>query len=128
MDKDYLYSMIRLLIITSLLCPSLCFADEWTKTDTAMQILYSGLHIMDWNQTIQIAEDENRREGNQILGASPNKDQVNLYFATTLLGHYYIAKKLDKPYRTLWQIVWINIQHNVVNHNQRKGLHFKLNF
>lgn len=103
-------------------------ADEWTSGDTAMQVLYSGLHIADWNQTLQIIEKDGHKEANKILGEYPSKDQVNLYFATTLMGHYYVAKNLNQPYRALWQMLWINIQYNVVNHNRNNGLHVNFNF
>jgi hypothetical protein len=117
--------MIKIITILICLIPSLCFADEWTKADTAMEILYAGLHVADWNQTLQIADGETYKESNKILGEYPSKDQVDLYFLTSLLGHYYIAKKLNQPYRLAWQSVWINVQYNAVKHNHKIGLKVK---
>lgn len=118
--------MIKIIVIILIFISTNSFADEWTHSDTAIEVIYSGLHVADWNQTLQIANSNRYKEDNSLLGDDPNKDQVNLYFAGTLAGHYYIAKKLDQPYRFLWQILWINRQYSSIKHNQRIGL--KINF
>ena len=115
-------------IIILLLISNEVHADEWTHSDTAMQVLYSGLHVADWNQTLQIANSNKYREDNALLGDDPSKDHVNLYFASTLAGHYYIAKKLDQPYRFLWQILWINRQYSAIKHNRKIGLNVGFKF
>ena len=93
-----------------------------------MEILYSGLHIADWNQTLQILDAEGHKEANKILGEYPSKDQVNLYFAGTLWSHYYIANKLSQPYRAFWQMFWMNIQYNAIKHNKGRGLRMNFKF
>ena len=120
--------MILKTLIFLLLFVELVHADEWTQADTVMEILYCGFHVADWNQTLQIIEKDGHKEANKILGEYPGKDQVNLYFASTLAGHYYIAKHIDQPYRFFWQIFWINIQNNVVRHNKGRGLQVNFNF
>ena len=122
--------MIKIICIVLLLISvySACLADEWTRNDTYMQIAYSGLHMADWNQTLQIIEDDKRKEANKILGQYPSKDRVNLYFTTTLVGHYYISKNLKQPYRAMWQILWIGRQLKAVNHNRKAGLHINFKF
>ena len=119
--------MIRIFILF-LFAPVLAHADEWTRADTTMQILYSGVHIADWNQTLQIIKSDKYEESNIILGRHPSEDQANLYFITTLAGHYYIARKLDQPFRFLWQMVWINRQYSAMNHNRKIGLHVNFKF
>jgi len=128
------------IIILSL--ASIANADEWTDVDTVMQSIYSAYHIADWNQTLQIANDrsyyrvngiyyesyQGRSETNKILGRHPSKDQVNLYFASTLLAHYYIARKLSQPYRAYWQSIWLSIQYDIVRNNKRKGLNINFKF
>lgn len=116
------------LIIFLFLIPSTIYADEWTRFDTGMQLIYSGLHIADWNQTLQIVKSDKHKEANKILGEYPSKDQINLYFSATFLAHYYIARKLKKPYRTYWQTIWIYREYDAVNHNRKIGLNINFNF
>lgn len=108
--------------------PSQVVADEWTNTDTAMQTLYSGLRVADWNQTLQIEDRDDLSEANKFLGEHPSKDEVNLYFTSTLLGHYYIAKKLSQPYRVYWQMLFIIPQFGTIKNNYRNGLRINFKF
>jgi len=117
--------MIRLLFIVLLFIPIDVYADNWSHEDTMIQILYSAYHIGDWNQTLQITESEDYEETNKILGRNPSDDQVNLYFASTLLAHYYIAQRLSQPYRAYWQSFWISVEHDYLRRNTRHG--FKVN-
>lgn len=122
MMRVELFFMMIILILTS----SAGYADDWNREDAAMQILYSAYHIGDWNQTLQIPADNNYEEANIFLGRNPSEDQINGYFAGTLLMHWYIAKELRRPYRTYWQMIWLNIQYDTVRGNKRNG--FKINF
>jgi len=101
---------------------------SWTKEDTALQLTYTVLHVADWNQTLQIVDSEDHEETNVILGRHPSKDEVNIYFASTLMAHYYVAHILPKPYRSYWQMVWIGIEYDVVRHNTRNGLSVNFKF
>jgi hypothetical protein len=120
--------MKKILIIILLFIPTTINADDWTNADAALQATYSLFHIADWNQTLQIINDNERKEANIILGSNPSEDQVNLYFTSTLLGHYYVAKKLNRPYRALWQMLWIGRQLKAINHNKKAGLHINFKF
>lgn len=116
------------IIIILLFIPSVLYADEWTYADITMEVLYTGLLVADWNQTLQIKDHDNLYEANKFLGKHPGDNEINLYFAVTLIGHYYIAKKLNQPYRALWQMVFISTRYNIVNRNRQKGLLVNFNF
>jgi hypothetical protein len=98
-------------------------ANEWDSTDTGLQLVYTGLHIMDWGQTLRIAKSPDRwRETNPILGRHPKQSTVNLYFAGTLAAHTAIAYLLPKDWRRAWQIVWIGVEAGYVYNNYRAGI------
>jgi hypothetical protein len=119
MNKKLLYiSFILLMLI-----PMSVNASDWTKTDTAVQLGYTALHVMDWGQTISIAKDKVKwYETNPILGRHPSQGRVNLYFASTLIGQAAIAYILPKEWRRTWQIAWIGIEASYVYKNYKVGI------
>ena len=129
----------RTIFIVLLFSPITVSADEWTKTDTGLQLAVTGLLWVDRGQTLRIAEasrnmdviyrpdgDYLHAEENGILGRAPSKGKVNRYFAGTLIGHYLVARWLNKPWRNIWQSFWIGTEYNVITHNKRNG--FKISF
>jgi len=122
----------------------LCFcapvhAEEWTKLDTSLQVVYTVAHCLDWAQTRQISRHYGQmtgyqqhndgrttfavnQESNGILGPHPSRDTVDLYFASTLVAHTAIAYILPKPYRNIWQAVWIGVEVETVRHNYSVGV------
>ena len=142
---------MKILILILLLFPSISYADKWDKKDTSLQVVYSIVHLIDWNQTLQIAEyadnyercekdnfghyrditdcgsyQEEFTESNLVLGKRPSKSSVNKYFAGTLVGHYLISRWLRKPYRNIWQSVTIGLELGYIHHNMKNG--FKVHF
>lgn len=109
--------MKKLIIISILLITTNTHADELTTT-------YSVLHVIDWHQTLQIADSDDHYETNLILGKNPSKDQIHLYFFTTLLGQYWLMENIK--HRQIYQIFWIGIQAKTIENNVKLG--FKLNF
>lgn len=116
-----------------LLTPHLCFPkDTWTKTDTAMQIVASGLIVSDWSQTRYRSrswdtpeyEDGTiyyHRESNPILGDTPHTDNVDIYFASALVVTPIIAYYLSKPLRHLFQTGIITMELAVTGNNFSLG-------
>ena len=105
--------------------------DEWTNQDTALQLTYTVAHVMDWNQTLHIARNPDRyyeKGCDAFIGYHPTKRKVNAYFASTLLLHTVIAYTLSKPYRTVWQSVWIGVEYNQIQRNREIGLGVSLHF
>jgi hypothetical protein len=95
---------------------------EWTKADTAFQLGYTALHIMDWSQTLDIESDSRYYERNSILGKDPSRGRVNTYFATTLGLHWLIARALPPKWRSTFQAGTIAIQFGVVKDNFEAGV------
>lgn len=124
------YLIIFIIFILFLNC-TVAKAD-WTKTDTAYQITYSALHIIDWGQTRYIAKNSlTRSEMNPILGKHPSVGKVDTYFIGTLVGHTLISVLLpEKVYllglkirpRRAWQGIWIIIETGYVAHNFGAGV------
>ena len=115
---------IMILIICLLLisCNSFAF-DKWAKKDTALQLTYSILHIVDWKQTRYIAKHpETYYERNPILGRHPNIGRVDTYFASTLLLHSGVSYLLSQPYRRYWQCIWIVHEIHTVGNNWKMGI------
>lgn len=119
LNKIIFFAILFIFII-----PPNLFGDEWTKKDTALQASYAVLHVIDWSQTIRIQEKKNEghSEGNYILGKYPSRKKINGYFASTLVGHYLVAKWFDHPHRTIWQSMWIGVEYHIVNRNDKKGI------
>jgi len=116
--------MKTLIIAMVLLSASYSFADEWTKTDTGLQLLYTGLHVIDWGQTAHEAKEgwHFRHETNLILGGGPKESTVHIYMASTLVGHAVISYILPKPWRQIWQGAGIGIEAWCVGNNYRIGM------
>ena len=144
--------MKRILLIVALLIalPSAASASDksdnskWTWEDSGFQVVYSGLLITDWTQTLHVARNDSPsscidkdgvitcyvpfHEQNSLLGEQPSKKRINTYFATNLILHAAISYLLPKPYRTLWQGVWIGIEYDVVSNNRKTGIGISLHF
>ena len=123
-----------LIVLLLLVAPTTASADEWTKTDTALQTTYAVVHLADWLQTISINKQDGGSYGkigeysiqyvetNPLLGKHPSNDRVNAYFATTLLLHTAISYVLPDPYRNIWQTVWIGVEAAQVVRNYNVGI------
>ncbi len=97
--------------------------DPWTKTDTAYQLTWTALKVLDWSQTRRIAREPDRfHECNPILGATPSVKRVDVYNAATLAGNWAIAYALPKPYRRWFQVVSIGASAYCVTINFKIGL------
>lgn len=138
--------MKKLLLIFCLIASNAFAFDEWSKTDIALQSVYTVLHVIDWGQTRYLTTQRNisviktngntcyygpctystqvsKIETNFILGKFPSKTEVDLYFASTLVLHTAISYILPKPYRTLWQAGTIGLEAYVINNNFNVGIH-----
>lgn len=117
---------LKIIIFLIVLFPSLSFASDWTSKDTKYQVAYTTLHVADWLQTLQIADNPDRYyEKNKVIGNHPTRGRVNTYFATTLLLHTGVSYLLPPKYRRVWQVVTIGIEGNVAVNNYNIGLRFK---
>lgn len=142
--------MKKLLLLAALcLLPQHSAAsDDWSKSDIALQVTYTVLHVVDWGQTRNLSrnyqtskvayndndcyygkcsyiENKHNYEVNPILGKNPHHDAVDLYFISTIVGHTVISHLLPDNYRTLWQCITIGVEGAVVNRNINVGAKFK---
>ena len=95
---------------------------NWSTSDTARQLVFTGLQVVDWAQTREIARNPHYYEVNPILGSSPSAVEVNAYFLATTVGHYAVARALPPHHRKVWQYVWIGAQAATVTHNYQIGI------
>jgi|GEM_PF-1773463 len=66
------------------------------------------------------------RETNIILGKYPSRDQVNLYFATSIILNKLISDHLDHKWRKAFLMSNISVDLYITRHNSNIGL--KLRF
>ena len=108
-------------------CASVPF-EGWTKADTARQVAYAALHVMDWAQTAEIARSNGEYYeaglAGIVIGEYPEESDVHVYFASTLLLQTAISAMLEPEYRSAWQYVWIGAEGVTVAHNFSIGLRF----
>lgn len=98
-------------------------ADDWTRTDTALEATWLVLHAVDWGQTRYIAKNPDRfYEQNPILGKHPSVGRVNAYSALTSVAHYGVSQWLSPANRRIWQSVTIGFAAGTVAHNYHIGV------
>lgn len=101
----------------------------WTSLDTALELTYLTLRVIDRNQTIEIARHPERyTENNRILGSHPSISEVNRYMLLLAVTHPIISYKLPRPLRTVWQGVTIVEVGNAVYGNHRLGIAYTLHY
>ena len=117
---------MRIYFIIFLLFPAIASADEWTRADTAREVAYQTLAVIDWAQTRNLARHPDKwYEHNRLLGYHPSVGRVNAYFALTGIAHYAVANVLPSRYRAPFQYVSIGIEIGAVEHNYSIGISAK---
>ena len=97
--------------------------NDWTKTDTALLVAGTTLHILDWGQTLDIARQPDRfHEHNGLMGAHPSVGKVNTIMVGGLIAQTVIPMITPKEYRWIWWTIWIGGKGAVVAHNYSIGL------
>lgn len=117
--------MKKIILILFLGISGNTYAHEWTKSDKWRQGAYTALHVADWLQTRQISKRDEFTERNTILGEHPFTEDVDRYFAVTLIAHYLIADNLPPKYRRAFQYVTIGVQAGAVGHNYSAGVQIR---
>lgn len=116
--------MKKLIIIALLLLPVQSFAlDEWSKTDIALQAVYTTLHVIDWGQTLSATNNPDKyHETNVILGKYPSRANINYYMGTTLLLHTAATALMPEKYRVWFQAITIGVEGFSVITNYNIGI------
>jgi hypothetical protein len=98
-------------------------AQEWTKTDTTLEIAGQLFTLADWSQTSTFHR-EPMNETNWALGHHPAQRTINRYFIGLMLGHYVVSRSLHGNGRRAWQLATLTIEAGYVNHNVQIGAKF----
>ena len=111
-------------------------AEEWNKRDTTRELVWQGLAVIDWGQTLNISKSCSSGGGfyeqvNPILGDCPSRGEVNTYFVGAMALHAGISYILPtnaeflgeriNP-REFWQSMTIMIQATNVARNYQLGI------
>ena len=98
-------------------------ADPWGTQDIALEATWQLLHLLDWGQTLDIADHpEKYHEHNPIMGKHPSRSTVNLYMGAWIPLHIGITYVLPKECRPYWQYVTIGVTGTCVIKNFSVGL------
>lgn len=101
-------------------------SDEWTSTDTALQLVLSATMVIDAAQTADIKNHPNIIEKSyitaRVLGENPEQLETAAYFAGSMVISYAIAKALPQPYRRIYQSVDIGFRASTIRNNYWIGL------
>lgn len=99
---------------------------SWTAMDTYLQSAFFAVLFVDWQQTREFTGSPHKypgkSEANPVLGAHPSPREVNQFFAGSVLVHTGISYLLPRPYRTIWQSVWIGVEIGAVATNASAGI------
>ena len=115
--------LIPLIFTLILLLSSPVYAIDWSKEDTAREVVWQILHVVDWGQTLDIARQPHKyHELNPILGKHPSVGKVNTYMALSAVAHLGISLALPKEYRKWFQYLTIGATGSLVVHNFNIGL------
>lgn len=114
------------LLIALFLFPSGVMAfDEWSRVEIGMEAVYVAAHIVDWGQTLDIADNPDRywEEVNRpLLSKHPSRARVNQVFAAGLILQPLIAHVLPRDFRKLWILSGIALEVSCIRGNQSIGL------
>jgi hypothetical protein len=116
-----LIGIMTCVILVALVTP--CYGD-WSEEDTAREVVYLGLHIVDWGQTLYIADHPNEyHERNRLMFSEhPSRGEVNWKFAVGMVIHPVVSYLLPRPYREIWQYSTIGLEIYCVGNNVRIGI------
>ena len=111
-------------VLLAISCASRPF-EGWTNTDSARQIAYSAVHVVDWVQTLDIAKNPDKYSecglAKNFIGTKPTESRIHLYMGSTLILHTAMSAMLKPKYRKWFQYIWIGIEAGTVYSNYSVG-------
>ena len=115
--------MLRFIaVIILVLFPVIAHA-EWNSGDTAREIVWQGLHVVDWGQTLEIARNPiDYHEVNPVIGRHPSVGKVNIYMLSSAIIHAGISYVLPDKVRPYWQYFSIGVSGACMARNLNIGL------
>ena len=115
---------MRYLLTFLLLFSSVTNAENkpWTDTEKQLFVAHTALVVADWSQTRYIAKHpETYSEQNILLGKHPSMDKVDLLFASTVIGSYYLFDSFNNDRETMLFTATI-VRGVIVGNNLKIGL------
>ncbi len=108
------------------LSATLAAHDPWTPTDTAFQAACIAADLIDWHQTRELIHRPGLWENNPILGHHPSIQEVDGYFAASILLGATVSYLLPRPCRRLHQVFVLSLEGLCLRGNVRLGvaIHF----
>jgi len=101
---------------------------EWSTSDTARELVYTGILVLDAGTTADIRNDSDMQEMNPaarlFLGANPKPTETAVYFGAIALLHYAVSASLPPKWRRVWQYTTIGVNGAVVASNYSIGLRY----
>jgi len=95
--------------------------------DIVGQSLVTGLILADWMTTTNgLYHRRNMSEWNPVLGPHPSRTKLNLFVPAAMLGHAAVSYALPRPWRNVWQCVFIVVEAGAVRGNMVAGAGFSL--
>ena len=126
MDKIKVFLMIVLLIPCSAYSQN--YFDHISKKDLILQGILTGLICIDWSQTKKFRED-GKKESNIFFGKEPDQSKVDTLIFSGIIAHSVVSFLIkDDDMREVWQMLFIIIEIDAINHNQKYGYSVKLYF
>lgn len=122
---DKLFPGPKVLMVITVILLMGCSSSSWTwtKQNTALEVVATGLHVADWMQTRYIAAHPDRfYEINPLIGKHPSDGQVNTYFALSHAGAMLATVLMPNPYRMWFQSLRIGVSGYLVSFNASKGI------
>ena len=81
--------------------------DDWTRTDTLLEVAFQVSNAADAYTTSRIQHRADIHEGNAItarfIGEQPSDGDTAVYFATLGISHWLISRSLPKKWRPWYQ-------------------------
>jgi hypothetical protein len=102
----------KILLLLTFLLPTSSFAEysDWNDDDKKLFIASNIALALDWATTRRMA-DKNWPDGlyetNVILGRTPHKDTLDLYFIGLVISNYFITDMVPKEHRSTYLTIRI---------------------
>ena len=118
-----------IMIAIMLMVASGCFAwehDSWTTQDTVLQSAFVALTCIDlWQTYTFLYIDKDGKESNPFMGEHPSKQRFFIIGGGWIVLHSTISYIIPKPYRAIWQFVFIADEIYFIHHNYSCGVRIK---
>jgi hypothetical protein len=98
--------------------------NNWTEENTKLELAYQAVNIIDWRQTIYIANNPDKfSETNPLFSTKhPSVEEVNWHFTSNAIFHPLISLALAPQYRKYWQYITVTVTGAFVLNNARIGV------